>query len=109
MTKEEIAKMYVPCRCDEAYTSRGLAASDCPYHSTDPESAMDEYSKQQAIAFFKWNCRQIDQYINYLNRVNAADRIQEKDQELDRFENATIEQRYAQFIEQVAKTTTPQD
>jgi hypothetical protein len=51
MTKEEIAKNYVPCRCHQAYISRGLTAPDCPYHSTDPESAMDEYAKQQSIAF----------------------------------------------------------
>jgi hypothetical protein len=46
MTKEEIAKKYVPCRCDTAYTSRGLTAPDCPYHSTDPEAAMDEWAGQ---------------------------------------------------------------
>lgn len=51
LSKEEIAKKYVPCRCDQAYISRGLAAPDCPYHSTDPESAMEEWAKQQAIDF----------------------------------------------------------
>lgn len=98
MTKEEIAKLYVPCRCDDIYTSRGLTAPDCPYHSTDPESAMDQFAKQQATAFFKWNCKQVDHYLNYLKRVHEADCTQEKDQELDCFENATIEQRYMLFI-----------
>ena len=54
MTKEEIAKTHVPCRCDVVYTSRGLSGPDCPYHSTDPEMAMEEYAKQQAIAFGEW-------------------------------------------------------
>jgi len=43
--KTEIALKYVTCRCDEAYKSRGLTAPDCPYHSTDPESAMDEWAE----------------------------------------------------------------
>lgn len=59
MTKEQIAKIYIPCRCDVAYTSRGLSAPDCPYHSTDPEMAMEEWAKQQAIAFVKYNCPDI--------------------------------------------------
>lgn len=66
--------------------------------------AMDEFAKQQATAFFKWNCKQVDHYLNYLKRVHEADRTQEKDQELDRFENATIELRYMQFIEQQTKS-----
>lgn len=56
-TKEELALTYVPCRCDEAYKSRGLTAPDCPYHSTDPETAMDVYAQQQAIAFDIWKLK----------------------------------------------------
>lgn len=54
MTKEDIARKYIPCRCDKIYTSRGLTAPDCPYHSTDPESAMDEYAKTISISFAEW-------------------------------------------------------
>lgn len=51
---EAIALKHVPCRCDESYKSRGLEAPDCPYHSTDPQEAMKEWAKQQAIAFAEW-------------------------------------------------------
>lgn len=54
MTKEEIAKKYVPCRCDKAYTDRGMTAPDCPYHSTDPEMAMDEYMKQCCLELLEY-------------------------------------------------------
>lgn len=54
MTKEEIARKYVPCWCDVAYTSRQLADPGCPFHSTDPEIAMDQWAEQQAIAFHDW-------------------------------------------------------
>lgn len=53
-TKEAIAKKYVPCRCDEIYTSRGLTAPDCPYHANDPESAMDEWAKEIGCLFLEW-------------------------------------------------------
>lgn len=56
--RADIAIKYVPCRCDDAYSSRGLAAPDCPYHSTDPESAMEEYaevkSQEVAIDYLNW-------------------------------------------------------
>lgn len=52
--REEIAKKHVPCRCDEAYKSRGLSAPDCPFHSTDPEEAMDEYFTERAIELLEF-------------------------------------------------------
>ena len=52
--REEIAKKYVPCRCDVIYASRGLAAPDCPFHSTDPESAMDEYFTERAMELLEY-------------------------------------------------------
>jgi hypothetical protein len=97
MTKEEIAKKYVPCRCDEIYTSRGLAAPDCPYHTTDPEVAMDEWAKQQAIAFMNWtlesgcpySCTDENQWTN----IN------------DTYESITTAQLHDKFIEQQNKKT----
>lgn len=44
--REEIALKLGLCKCDEAYTSRGLTAPDCPYHSMCVSEAMDEYSKE---------------------------------------------------------------
>lgn len=52
--REKIAKKYVPCRCDEIYTSRGLTAPDCPFHSTDPEAAMDEYFTERALELLEY-------------------------------------------------------
>jgi hypothetical protein len=37
------------CTCDEIYTSRGLKAPDCPWHSLGVEEAMEEYAKEVAI------------------------------------------------------------
>jgi len=98
-TKEEIAKNYVPCRCDMAYISRGLYAPDCPYHSTDPEVAMEVWAKHQAIEFFKWNAQSISTYLDYLKRVNNAEGLEEMEIELNHFENNSIEGRYSLFIE----------
>jgi hypothetical protein len=36
MTEDEL-KRIIPCRCDEAYTSRGLKAPDCPWHNYGDE------------------------------------------------------------------------
>lgn len=52
--REEIARKYVPCRCDEIYTSRGLSAPDCPFHSTDPELAMDEYWTERGLLLLEF-------------------------------------------------------
>lgn len=43
---EEIAIDHGLCRCDEAYTKRGLTAPDCPYHAFAVDEAMEEYSRQ---------------------------------------------------------------
>jgi hypothetical protein len=53
-TREEIGRYWVSCRCGKEYLDRKLTAPDCPYHSTDVEEAMDEWAKQQGIAFGKW-------------------------------------------------------
>lgn len=52
--KEQIARKYVQCTCDEIFTSRNLTAPDCPYHSSDVESAMDEYAELQCVEFGAW-------------------------------------------------------
>lgn len=54
MTKEEVALNWGLCKCDEAYTSRGLRDPDCPWHQFAVEEAMDQYAKQQSIAFSEW-------------------------------------------------------
>jgi len=66
--KTEIALKYVTCRCDEAYKSRGLTAPDCPYHSTDPESAMDEWAELFAefIREGEWHPRDMSDKPNWV-------------------------------------------
>lgn len=54
MTKEEIAKHFGLCNCDKIYTSRGLTAPDCPWHAFAVEEAMDEYARQEVIAFNRY-------------------------------------------------------
>lgn len=49
--------------------------------------AMDEYAKQQAIEFFKWNARTVSSYLDYL-----------KDGGSNTFEGATIAERYELFL-----------
>lgn len=43
-TSEEIAIEFGLCRCDVIYTSRGMKAPDCPWHSMGVEEAMKEYA-----------------------------------------------------------------
>lgn len=56
-TAEEIALDHGLCRCDEAYTKRGLTAPDCPYHSFAVEEAMIEYARQFQPQWIKINRR----------------------------------------------------
>jgi hypothetical protein len=37
------------CKCDEAYTSRGLKAPDCPLHAYGIDEVMDIYASQFRI------------------------------------------------------------
>lgn len=39
--------------------------------------AMEEYAKQQAIEFFKWNARSISKYLDYLKRAHNSEGIEE--------------------------------
>ena len=56
--------------------------------------AMDEYAKEVAIDFFKWNVMKVDEYVSYLNGVNRAEGLTEKHKESDNFECATISGRF---------------
>lgn len=88
MTKEECLNKHD--------TSRKYIEQTCR-----PElfAAMDEYAKQQAIAFFKWNAKNISIYLDYLRRVDEAEGEEEMELELNHFENNSIEGRYTLFVE----------
>ena len=103
MTKETIAIKNGLCNCGPEYTSRNLTAPDCPWHAFAVSESMDEYAKQQAISFFKWNAQKVSKYMDYLRRVDKAGGLEEMELALNHFENGTIESRYSQFIEQQNK------
>lgn len=98
-TQIEVAIAYGLCTCDEDYINRGLTAPDCPWHSRAISEAMDEYAKQQAIEFFKWNARSISEYMDYLKRAHNSEGMEEMELELNHFESNSIEGRYNLFIE----------
>lgn len=52
--REEIALRLGLCKCNEAYTERGLVAPDCPYHSMCVTEAMDEYMKECVLEFIEY-------------------------------------------------------
>ena len=49
MPEPELRRL-IPCTCDEAYTSRGLTAPDCPWHNygEDVQDLFDQ--RDQRIA-----------------------------------------------------------
>lgn len=54
-TAEQTALDHGLCRCDEAYTKRGLTAPDCPYHAFSVEEAMQKYAAQFQPQWIKIN------------------------------------------------------
>lgn len=52
--REEIALKLGLCKCDEAYTKRGLVAPDCPYHSMCVTEAMDEYMCETCLELLEY-------------------------------------------------------
>lgn len=67
---------------------------DGGYSESDVEKMLDEYAKEVSVDFFKWNALKVDEYVRYLQQVNRADGINEKEQEASRFEGAPISVRF---------------
>jgi hypothetical protein len=59
--------------------------------------AMDEYTRQEAIEFFKWNFNTAAGYINYLKII--TERTEDMEKEIDTFENSSMSQRYDLYLE----------
>jgi len=59
--------------------------------------AMDEYAKQEAIEFFKWNAASIKGYVDYIMRERDGD--VDLEEALSKFENSTIEERYNLYLQ----------
>lgn len=87
MTKEEIIKKYEPFPNKAEVNVIG--------------TMMDEYAKQQAIAFFTWHANKLIQFEVQMStpQPNGIDLWKE----MRHFEAATIEDRFKLFIEQQNK------
>ena len=64
-----------------------------------PTVLCEQYAKELAIEFFKFNCTNIDSYLDYLRRVSGAEGNLEKEQEINLFESGTIETRFDMFMQ----------
>ena len=64
------------------------------------DGAMDEYAEQEAIGFFKWNNDTAQRHINYLiDKRRGAMGTQEMDDEMQRWEQMGIGDRYDLYIQ----------
>ncbi len=91
MTKEEAIKKY----------AIGVSAGQVEFDYDLLCQTLDEYAKQQSIAFFTW-------HVNKLMEFEVAMATPQPDgielwKEMKRFEQATIEGRFEIFIEQQNK------
>lgn len=93
-TKEEIL-FPLHTHCDEELEMMWTEAG--------AKKAMDIHSKNIAIGFFKWNAEKVSEYIDYLKRVDFADGLTEKETELNKFENGTIEDRFNQYLQSLTQ------
>lgn len=62
------------------------------------------HAKITAIEFFKWNGHKIFEYVQWLkDNASNQDKSQEKENEISRFELASIETRYQLFLDHKSK------
>lgn len=66
---------------------------------SDVFKMMDEYAKQQSIAFLKWYNLKIVGFIEYLTKVKPIVKSEEIEERLLEFEGQTFDNLYAQFAE----------
>lgn len=90
MTKEEILEPCIQTHREVQIVELG-----------DAINCMDEYAKQQAIAFLAWHSNKLMQF--EMTMATPQSNGIELWKEMRRFEEATIENRYDLFIEQQNK------
>jgi hypothetical protein len=61
-------------------------------------NAMDEYAKQQSIAFFKWYVLKSVTFVSYLESVKPIVTSNEIEEKLKQFEGKSFDELYSQFI-----------
>lgn len=61
------------------------------------------YAKHMAISFFKWNAEKIAAYVIYLQDVQKVVRSNEIEENLVKFEGATLEERYDMYLDYLNK------
>ena len=61
--------------------------------------SMDEYAKQEAIEFFKWNAASVKGYVDYIMRARESESDEQLQSNLDKFETATLEERYNLYVQ----------
>jgi hypothetical protein len=78
-SKEDILAKYVRCECWPANDGgKPVYNSSCPRHSTDTESAMDDWAEQVAISFAEWisiNGWYFNKIKRWSNRNETSDNI----------------------------------
>ena len=106
MNKEELEDKFEDCFDAHTRASEGGYGAD----TTDKQAlwnaflpVLEEFSKQHAVEFFKWNAQKASEYLDYLRRVDKSEGLEEMELELNHFENNTIEGRYYIFIEPKSK------
>lgn len=87
MSKEEILEHYI--NGAETFTK---------HFKPSILAAMDQYAKEVAIGFFKWNAKQLNEYIAYTQKGQQYLGTSEYEQQMDFFEKATFEERYQLYL-----------
>lgn len=58
----------------------------------------EEHAKQQAIEFFKWNAEKTAAFVIYLQDIQKLVRSNEIEENLVKFENDDLSNRYDSFV-----------
>ena len=66
-----------------------------------------EYAEQEAIGFFIWNARQVGDYLNFLKIYQYKDLTEDKKEEIEQFETATVPQRYQLYLKSKEQKQAP--
>lgn len=92
MTKEEMLEKRIITfpSDDNQMTDEGI--------KRNVYAAMDEYAKQEAIEFFKWNAFKVDWYIKYIEKIRPLVTSNEIEEALNTFEGSTFEERYELYL-----------
>jgi hypothetical protein len=87
MTKEEIYRKNHG-QSEWEFQHNLTSGRDCSLN------AMEEYGKQQAIAFYEYNSSKLTKYHSYHSNISEAELSY-----LEKYHSSSIEERYIMFIE----------